>query len=62
MRGHYYMHKKVGGHFKMIKVLKKGIMFNVVTFNPLKLKTRVARCQTADKIKENVHGIICWLF
>lgn len=37
-------------------------MFNVVTFNTLKLKTMVARSQTADKSEENVHGIICWLF
>lgn len=39
-------------------------MFNVkgITFNPLKLKTRVARCQTADKSEDNVHGIICWFF
>lgn len=37
-------------------------MFNVVTFNPLKLKTRVARSQNADKSEKNVHGIICWFF
>lgn len=37
-------------------------MFNVVTFNPTKLKTRLARSQTADNSEENVHGLIIYQY